>query len=62
MKTRSSSWEMYQTLRDEEKRRKREINNRNFHENYFADTYYGGGYLQSYDKYGEGHRHNNRAW
>ena len=58
---RSSSWEMYQTLRDEEKRRKKEINN-NFRENYLADNYYGGEYLQSYDKYGEGHRHNNRAW
>ena len=53
---RSSSWEMYQTLRDEEKRRKREINNN------FRDNYYGLKYFQPYDKYGEGHRHNNRAW
>ena len=61
MKTRSSSWEMYQELRDIEKKLTRETNDRNFRDNYFLDNYYDWGYLQPCDEYGKNHRHT-RAW
>ncbi len=58
---RSSSWEMYQELKDAEKRLSSYTPWNSYQE--FLEDRDADAYLSwNYSSYGEGHRHNTRAW